>query len=167
MPDKTTTATTIDYDTWWAYYETLKGTPWEDDDIDLLRFYKNEPASALSIAAAEALKYVHDKAKGWQGPIDPENAVAATLSAAREFHGNEWTPLQVREMADHFAVYHQNFDDPMQDRLDDMYSEMPLEWLGDHGRKELEGEVCKDSEIWIDEENIPGVWVFNKPGRKP
>lgn len=163
MSDKTTP---LDFDTWWAYYETLKGTPWEDDDIDLLRFYKNEPASGPSIAAAEALKYVYDRAKEWEGPVDPEDGVAATMNAVHEFAAiNGWAPLWLKEMADHFAAFHKEMDDPMQDWLDEHHGYISLDWLTDHAREEVSKGVQKESEIWVTE-GPAGVWVFNKPGRK-
>lgn len=162
MTDKTTP---LDFDTWMALYEGLKGTLWEGDDLNEV-VYRANPDDHTKLPAAEALKYTYNRAKEWEGPVDPEDAVAAVLGATYDFHSsNEWSPLQVGEMADHFAVYYREIEDPLQDRLDEEYSRMPLEWLGDHGRKELENEVCKDSEIWIDEGT--GVWVFNKPGRTP
>lgn len=162
MSDNTTP---LDFDTWWSLYEDLKGSPWEAED---LASAVEGIAPVTGQPAAEALKYVYDLAKEWEGPIDPEDGVAAAMNAVYDFAAmNGWAPLWLKEMADHFAVMYESMDDPMQDRLDENYSRMPLEWLGDHGRKELEDEVCgKDSEIWIDGE-FPGVWVFNKPGRKP
>lgn len=164
MTDKTTP---LDFDTWWAYYETLKGSPWEDEDVDLLRFYRNDPAPAPSVAAAEALKYAYDRAKGWAGPVDPEEAVAVVLNATYNFHAcNGWRPVDVKEMADHFAVFFKEMADPLQDRLDEEHGRMPLDWLTDRAREELEKQIRRPSEIWITD--VPsGVWVFNKPGRTP
>lgn len=161
MTDNTTA---FAFDTWWALYDGLKGTSWEDEDFDLLRFYKND--AAPTAPAAEAMQYAYTAARTWEGPVDPEDAVAAVLVATYEFHAsNEWTPLRVKEMADHFAVFYRDMDEPLQDRLDDFYSRMDLSWLGDHGRKELEREVRRPSEIWLDGDGPTGVWVFNKPGR--
>lgn len=163
MTDKTTP---FDFDTWWALYDGLKGSPWEADDIADCDVWLST-GSPSGVPAAEAMRYVYEAARKWEGPVDPEDAVAAVLNATYEFTAcNGWRPVDVKEMADHFAVFYREFEDPLQDRLDEEYSRMPLEWLGDHGRRELEKEICKDSEIWI-EEGPPGVWVFNKPGRTP
>lgn len=163
MTDKTTP---LDFDSWWALFGGLKNSPWEDDDIADSNVWL--PAgSSNSIPAAEALKYAYEAAQKWEGPVDPEDAVAAVLVATYEFHAcNGWRPVDVKEMADHFAVYYREIEDPLQDRLDEEYSRMPLEWLGDHGREELEKEIRRPSEIWVTE-GPPGVWVFNKPGRTP
>lgn len=162
MTDKTTL---FDFDTWWRLFEQLKGTSWEGEDVDLLRFYKNDPAP--SAPAAEALKYAYDRAREWQGPVDPEEGAAVVLNATYNFCGsNAWTPLQVMEMADHFAVFFKEMADPLQDRLDEEHGRMPLDWLTDRAREELEKQIRRPSEIWITD--VPsGVWVFNKPGHTP
>jgi hypothetical protein len=41
---------------------------------------------------------------------------------------------------------------------------MPLNWLNEDGRKEIEKAVRRDSEIWIDDPKVSGVYVFYKPG---
>lgn len=154
--------TPYDFDTWWALYEGLKSSPWQADDIADCNVWLPSGSSDAR-PAAEAMSYVYEAAQKWEGPADHEDAVAATLVAAYEFRAsNVWTPTDVREMADHFVVFYREIEDPLQDRLDEEYNRMPLEWLNDHGRSELEKEIRKNSEIWI-EEGPPGVWVFNEP----
>lgn len=163
----TDNAIPYDFETWWALFEGLQASPWEEDDIADANIWLPS-GSPNAVHAARAMQYVYQQAKEWEGPVDPEGAVAAVLVATYKFHAsNTWTPLQVQEMADHFAIYHREMEDPLQDRLDEEYSRMPLEWLSDHGRHELQLEICKDSEIWIDQGGPTGVWVFYKPGRTP
>jgi len=159
----TDSQTMFSYDTWWGLYDQLKGTQWEDEDVDLLRFYKNDPAPTAP--AAEALKYVYDRAKEWQGTVDPEDGVAAAMNAVHEHAAmNGWAPLWLKEMADHFAVFYEKMEDPLRDYLDDHHGNLPPEWLTEQARKNLEKGLRKQSEIWVTE-GPPGVWVFNKPGR--
>lgn len=164
MSDSTDGNTTmLDWESWWKIYDGLKGSPWEDDDIADANVWL-DAGSPDARPAAEAMRYVYDRARAWEG-ADPEDGVAAALGATYEHAAmNGWAPLWLKEMADHFAVFYKDMDDPLQDRLDDEYSRMPLEWLGDHGREELEKEVRKPSEIWVTE-GPAGVWIFNKPGR--
>lgn len=155
--------TPFDFDTWWALFAGLKGSPWEADDIADCNVWL-PGGSPDARPAAEAMSYVYEVALKWEGPIDPEDAVAATLGATYEFAAcNGWRPVDLKEMADHFAVFYREIEDPLQNQLDEEYSRMPLEWLGDHGRSELEKEVRKPSEIWVDRQDGSGVWVFTKP----
>jgi hypothetical protein len=165
-----TTDNTTPYDmhaVWVPLFERLKGSPWEDEDVSEA-VYTADPDDHTKLPAAQALKYAYDKAKDWEGPIDCEDAVNAVLAAASEFHGGYMlTPLQVGEMADHFAIFYKDMADPLQDRLDEEYSRMDLSWLSNYGWGELEKKIKRPSEIWIAGDGLPGVWVFNKPGRKP
>lgn len=154
--------TPYDSDTWWAIFDGLNGSPWEADDIADCNVWL-PGGSPDARPAAEAMQHVYEAAQKWAGPIDPEGAVAAVLNAAYEFHAcNGWRPVDVKEMAGHFAVFYHEIEDPLQDRLDEVYGRMPLRWLGDYGRSELEKEIRRDSEIWV-EDGPPGVWVFTKP----
>ena len=147
---------------WVHLYGELKGTPWEDSDLDVHRFWHNEPSEHAP--AVDALKYVHTLL-GDRSMVDAEDAVLATLRAAREHHATMLlTPDDVMEMARQLSVFYDSFEQPMDDYLDEYCGEVRWHWLNDHGRKEIEKAVIKDSEIWINDPDLGGVWVFNKPG---
>src|SRR5688572_30861042 len=127
MRDKTTL---LDFNTWWARYEELKGSLWETED---LASAVEGIAPVTGPLAAEAMKYTYDRAKEWEGPVDPEDGVAATMNAVYEHAAvNGWAPLWLKEMADHFAVFYREIEDPLQDRLDEQYGRMDLSWLDDY-----------------------------------
>lgn len=145
---------------WSVFYNELHGTAWDEDDIDAAVYRKNHDAAY----AARALKVVHDME--WKG-VEAEDGVLATLKAAQEFHGGTYlTPGQVKEMARHFAVHYRDIVEPMDDYLEENCGEVRWHWLNDHGRREIEKAVVKDSKIWIEDVNVSDdVWVFNKPSR--
>jgi hypothetical protein len=147
---------------WSQYYSELQGTPWDDYDLDPYRFWHNDPSDVAP--AVNAMKHVYDLAKDWKG-ADPEDAVLAVLKAAHRYHNSIFlTPNQVKEMAGNFAVVYASMHAPLQDYLDDHYNGISWDWLNTAGQTQIDQAVVRDSEIWVNSEHLPGVWVFNKPG---
>lgn len=147
---------------WNELYEELKETPWESTDlaaaIEGIAPITGEPV-------VHALKYVYDAANNWTR-ASQEAAVNAVLTACTELQADHAvTPAMVREVADNFAIFYEDADEPLQDHLDSCHEELPLSWLSEHGREELTRRVRKGSELWLDEEHLPGIWVFKRPGR--
>lgn len=150
--------------TWFGLYTQLKHTQWTDDDVI------NAPGDARlpreSLPAAEALKYVYDlAASDWRGAFELNQAPLAVLRAVHLHHGTTHpTPCQVKEMAHHFSAYHADPVEPFQKYLDDHHGEMSWGWLNDEGRRYIEMVVRQDSDIWIQDARMSGLFVFNKPG---
>ena len=144
---------------WLTFYRELCGTAWEDDDLDDVVYRRNHDA----ITAARALQFVYNLE--WKG-VEAEDGVLATLKAAEKFHGGtHLTAAQVKEMAQHFAIHYKDALEPMETYVDEHCGPVGWHWLNDHGQREIEKAVIKDSELWIDDVNVSGdVWVFNKPG---
>lgn len=146
---------------WSVLYDELKGTLWDDDDIDDITYKKNHGARL----AAEALAHVHGLAEKWPR-ADREDSVLAVLKAAALHHGSAFlAPAQVKEMARKFIVSYRDFQEAADDYLEEDCGPVRWHWLNEHGRREIEKAVVKNSEIWIDEDDLTGVWVFRKPGR--
>jgi len=149
---------------WSRLYDALKHSPWEEDDVrDWQTWF---PESVKDYApVAEALKYVYDLSDGWQGAFIMYEAPLAVLKAAHRHYGGAFlTPGQVTDMARRFVVFYDNPEEPLDEYLDEFHGEMPLGWLNEDGRKEIEKAVRRDSEIWIDDPKVSGVYVFYKPG---
>lgn len=147
---------------WMALYDELKGTLWENEDVDNAVYKKNHTAQT----AASILQYIHVTAAAEWGAADPEESVLAVLAAARQYCGSEFlAPHQVQDIANGFVIFYHDFDEPMDDFLAENCGPVQLSWLNRTGRHAVEDAVCRDSEIWIDESDLSGVWVFNKPGQ--
>jgi hypothetical protein len=147
---------------WSRLYAELKSTPWEDTDLDNALY--NLGLNHEKISATLALKYVYDQAQSWT-LADPEDAVLAVLKACSEHHQTLFlTPGQVKEMARNFAVFYPEPDDVLEQHLLEYYNGIPLEWLTEAAREEVEKAAHSPSEIWVGEdEKLAGLWVFNKP----
>lgn len=147
---------------WSRLYNELKGTAWDDYDLDPYRYWHNEPADTAPVV--NTLKTVYDLAQAWTG-VDPEDAVLAVLKAAYRHHGSMFlTPGQVQEMTGKFTIFYAEFDEPLENYLHDYYNDISLDWLNNTGRREIEAGIIRDGEIWIkDEPDLSGVWVFDKP----
>jgi hypothetical protein len=149
---------------WSRLYNELKGSPWEAEDLDAALVNLNPDPAPETRTAAQALKTVYDLAQSWQG-VDPEDAVRAVLKAAHRHHRSMFlTPAQVVQMAAKFTVFYAEPDEPLEDYLLEHYNGIPLEWLTDTARREVEKAVIRESEIWIwSELDLSGVWVFDRP----
>lgn len=149
--------------TWSPLYQSLSGTPWEQEDLDVYRYWRNNLSHCAP--AVDALKTVYDMARDWQGPIDPENAVLAVLKAAHQHRGGIYlSPEDVIGMARRFSVFYTDMDTVLTDYLAEHHNGIPLEWLNSTGREAIESSIKQESEIWIaGERHLPGVWVFDKP----
>lgn len=145
---------------WSPLYAALKGTQWDDADIDDAIYKKNHEASA----AAHALRSVY--LMEWKG-VSAEDGVLATLKAARRLHGTTYlTTGQVKEMGCHFTAYYDDFEEPMDDYLRENLDPVRWNWLNPYGQRQIVKAVVKDTEIWINrDDRLPGVWVFSVPGR--
>lgn len=148
-------------DKWQPLFEELAGTSWETDDLTTA---VENTFTLTGYPMADAMKYVYDMAKGWPR-AGQEDAVNATLWACSVLYGGRFTASEVRRMGASFVVFYRDFDEPLQSHLDEHYGNIPLEWLGEHGQDQAAKEIRQDSEIWVEEEHIPGVWVFRRPGR--
>lgn len=148
---------------WSRYLSELSGSSWEGDDLDVWRFWHNEPSEARPVI--DMLKHVYDTASAWPC-VDPEDGVLAVLKAAKRHRNRLFlTPSQVKDMAERFACRYDSLDEPVQDYLDDHHGGLPHTWLSQHGTQQVVASLLKDSEIWlVQEPRLPGVWVFNKPG---
>lgn len=131
---------------WSRALYALNGSPWEAGDI----------ADTQSGEVGEALKYAYDKIG------QTEDGVRAALRAAT-LNTSMVSPVDLVEMADAFQVYYDSFDEPLHDYLEEHYDGIRLEWLNEVGRGEIESAVCLDTEIWVDDEDLPGVYVFARP----
>jgi hypothetical protein len=147
---------------WSRLYHELKGSPWEDHDLDIHRYWHNEPSEHAP--AVTTLKHVYDLAKA-QWSVDPEDAVLAVLKAAYQHHRTAFlTPGQVKEMARNYSIRYESMDEPLEDELKERSDGIELDWLNDRGIRGLRAAVIREDEIWIEgEPNLSGVWVFNKP----
>jgi hypothetical protein len=150
--------------TWSVLYHALKGSPWEQEDLA-------DALCALTLShdkapATEALKYVYDQAQSWTLLADPEDAVLAVLKACSEHYKSIFlTPGQVKEMAQNFAAFYADADEQTVEYLRETYNGIPLEWLTEKARQEVDRAAHRPSEIWVGEdEKLSGLWVFNKPG---
>lgn len=144
---------------WNVFYKQLQGTLWEDEDVEYVVYQKNHDA----MPAALALRFVYQLE--WDG-VEAEDGVLATLKAAQYHYGTTYlTPHQVKEMGRRFTVHYRNRIEPMEDYLDEHCGPVGWHWLNDHGKKQVEQAVVRDSEIWIEDVNVSNdVWVFTKPG---
>lgn len=148
---------------WSVLYSGLKHTPWESEDAATV--IHDTGMSREKLPAADALKDVYDFAeKNWSGAFITYEAPLAVLKATAHHHGGLFlTPAQVKEMARSFAVYYDDPEEPLQDFLDAHNGEMPYAWLNETGQREIQSAVRRPSEIWIEDEKLSGVWVFNAP----
>lgn len=147
--------------TWSRFYNELKGTPWDDQELDLYRCWHNDPSDIAP--AINTLKHVFDQSKDWKG-ADQEAAVLAVLVAAHKHYGSIFlTSSQVKEMARNFSVFYADKFEPMQGYLDENHGGLRWDGLTGATQSEVTKAVIGESEIWV-EETEGGVWVFNKPG---
>jgi hypothetical protein len=146
---------------WSSLFFALKDSPWEDEDIDNALRGKNPDIRV----AALTLRHIRTLATDWKD-VDPDEAIRAVFKAASRHYGSIFlSSNQVREMAQHFVVCHRDFLDPLEEYLDEDCGPVRWHWLNDHGQQEIKKAVMKDSEIWVDDPDLSGVWVFNQPGR--
>lgn len=139
---------------WSDVYSRLKSGDWDEDVDEVIGDEEDEVA-----VAARTLKYVHTAVDS------DEDGVLAVLRAAHKHHNRIFlSPVEVAEMADGLIVGFPDFDVPLTQHLDENYDGLNPDWLNERGRKGMEDEIKKSSEIWIDDDNLPGVWVFTKPG---
>jgi hypothetical protein len=151
---------------WSVLYSGLKHSPWEADDVDDWQTWFPEDNETDYRPVAETLKWVYDRAdKKWRGAFILYEAPLAVLKAALIHYGTAFlTPGQVKEMARHFAVYHDGIEEPMEEYLDEHCGPVGWHWLNEHGRQQVKEAVCKPTEIWIeDSPKLSGVYVFNRP----
>jgi hypothetical protein len=101
-----------------------------------------------------ALAEAYDKLK------TDEYAVLAALEAANQQFPDGWDVDQFNKVVDGFTVRYDDMNEPVQNYLDDNYPGVQIEWLKDDAPV-WDGPV-RDSEVWIDDTEIPGIYVFNK-----
>jgi len=143
---------------WSVFYHELKGSPWEEEDIDHVVYRKNHDA----MGAALALRYVYQME--WKG-VEAEDGVLATLKAAQILHGGTFlTPAQVRQMARNFVIYYRDAQEPVQEYLAEHCGEVRWNWLNEHGQQEIVKAVRRESDIWVESASLTGVFVFTKCG---
>lgn len=166
MTDKPTSTETYSVASVWStVYAELKGGDW-DEDVKEVVDGETDPKAL----AALAMKYAYDTIEAKPGGYTcGDDAVRAVLKATFEHHHNRshLSPVEVAEMADNFQIRYAEFDEPLSEHLDEYYNNLSPDWLNERGRKQMESEIHKDSEIWLDEnqvvDGLPGVWVFSKP----
>lgn len=130
---------------WSKTYADMRGTDWDDW------------TSHREVGAA--LCYAYRR-------TGSDDGVLATLMAAHQARNTAFmSPVDVCAAADAFVITYNSFDEPLQDYLDETYNGLRHQHLNEEGRRQMEREICRDSEVWIDNpEKLHGVWVFNKPG---
>ncbi len=142
---------------WSVLYSDLKGSPWETEDA--------ENASFATTFGPDYVRPVADTLLAAYQLLGDEDAVLAALKAAHAFHDRAFlSPEQFTEMARRLVVRYGDFAEAAQNYLDEHHDSIPWENQNEAGQRWVEDRVCRDSEIWIDEPDIPGVWVFSKPG---
>lgn len=151
---------TTDYSTsavWSTVFHDLKDTDFSDDDIAEWA----EGMSDRKIAAAYALQYAHEKMD------NGSDGVLAVLQAAAAWRNTAFlSETDVADMADNFHGYFGSRDDALDEHLRELWNDMPITYLSDYGREELLKGMRRNNEIWIDSDELPGIWVFHKPDHR-
>lgn len=129
---------------WSASYFDLRDSEWNAEDAG-----DSERRKAL-IEAYRSLWY-------------DEYAVFAVLRFAVEVFGSNFSAEEFSTLPANLLAYYRSFDTPAQEFLDERYGGLPLEWLSPSGVKELEEQVYLTSEFWVDDYDIPGIYVFQRP----
>lgn len=146
---------------WSLYYNEIRGTAWDEFDLAPFRYWHNEPSEIRP--AIDAMKYVYDLSAKWVG-ADAEESVLAVLRAALRHHGSAFlTPEQVKEMAGAFACYYDSFEEAAQDWMDEHCGGLRWATLDASNRRTVRDSVVCESELWVDDQDLSGAWVFNKP----
>lgn len=144
---------------WSPVLREMRGGGFTDDDVDYFRNAKGELSTHH--LAALALKYAYDKMdSGDDGPL------AALKAASRWKNMIFLTPAEVCTVADNYASYADGWDTVLDEHLREVYDGFPLEGVTDEYREKLKDAIRRDSEIWVDDDNLPGLWVFNNPDHK-
>lgn len=137
-------------DNWREAFDTASESGFDRVDSE-------ESAGAMGAALADAYDKVVEH-KGASGAANEDVVRAAIEAAASQFR--EWDTETFLKVMDGFTVHYEDMDEPMQDHLDDHYPGFQVEWVKEDAK--LWDALAKESEIWVDDEDIPGIYVFNK-----
>lgn len=160
MTDITQNSTRINLALWSKAFATLKEGDFTSDDVEYIEATKGRLSHEYTAAYALHHLSEHDHVEG------DENAVRAVLLAAKTWRNSAMiSPADVFAIADNFVAYFGSWDDALDEHLRDVRPDIQyVEWLSEKGREAMRSEMIRDSEIWIDSDNLPGVRVFKKPG---
>ncbi|MFJ1700457.1 hypothetical protein ACIOHC_36300 [Streptomyces sp. NPDC088252] len=132
-------------DQWREALEEASGHSFDDVDVA-------ENVGPIGTALVHAWdKFGHD-----------EEAVTAAIEAGSK-ELDSWDVDWFTKLVEGGVVRYDDFDEAFQNYLDDHYDGIQVRWLNDEGRKALEDGVTRESEIWVEEDSLSGIYVFNKP----
>lgn len=137
-------------DNWREAFDTAYGSDFDRVDSE-------ENAGPMGAALADAYDKIVEH-KGASRAANEDVVRAAIEAAASQF--SEWDVETFLKVVANFTVHYEDMNEPMQDHLKENYPGVQAEWL-----KEGAGiwdELTRESEIWVDDENIPGIYVFNE-----
>jgi hypothetical protein len=135
-------------DNWREAYDTAYSSGFDRVDSE-------ECAGPMGAALADAYDKIVEH-KGARQAVNEDVVRAAIEAAASRF--SEWDVEQFLAVVGNFSVHYEDMNEPMKDHLKENYPGVQLEWLRDDAS--IWDEITKDSEIWVDVDDIPGIYVF-------
>jgi hypothetical protein len=134
---------------WSVTFSALKGTDWDEAAIATFGPQHKDRAKVLCHVFAM---------------MESEDGVLAALKAAWWYVGNTFLSEQdILRVAVGFTAYYDGFQTRLQEHLDENYGKFPAKWVAESALPELRVEMANSSEIWVEEDNLPGLWIFRRP----
>ncbi|MFE6739857.1 hypothetical protein [Streptomyces tubercidicus] len=124
------------------------------------RVDSEESAGPMGAVLADAYDKLQDH-EGGRRAVN-EDLVSATVEAAA-LQFSEWDTEMFLKVVDTFRVHYEDMDEPMQAHLDDHYPGFQIEWVKEDAS--IWDALARESEVWVNDENTPGIYVFDKVGR--